>query len=175
MWPLWLGSFLFPSRGSGETSRDTQTQQDATTVESAAADFFSAQVGADTLRLENGNRSWSRQSRTDTGSRWPEAYISIAYAAVFPEDNLTTVASILFLDKDGTLSDLRPRGLLQGFNAIDFNALVGGEFMEAPPDNANRTSKGFSDYLWLFEKDDCRRWQQRGCLQEGRRSQIGIR
>ena len=56
------------------------------------------------------------------------------------------------MDTDGTLSDLRPRGLLQRFNAIDFNALVGGEFMEAPPDNANRTSNGFSDYLWLFEK-----------------------
>ena len=138
--------------GSAETSRDTQTRQDATTVESAAAEFFSSQVAADRLRSKTVTVLGRDNIEQITGTRWPEAYISNVYAAVFPEDDLTTVASILFLDKDGTLSDLRPRGLLQRFNAIDFNALVGGEFLEALPDNADRTSKGFSDYLWLFEK-----------------------
>ena len=71
---------------------------------------------------------------------------------MFPESNLDTIASITFLDKDGRLSNLRVRGLLQRFNAIDFNVLVDGEFLAAIPDNASRTSAGFSDYLWLFEK-----------------------
>lgn len=35
--------------GTGETSKDTQTKQDATTINTAAADFFSAQVGAEVL------------------------------------------------------------------------------------------------------------------------------
>ena len=138
--------------GFGETSRDTQTRQDATTVERAAADFSSAQVAAESLRSKTVTVLDQDNIEQITGSRWPEDYISNAYAAVFPEDDLTTVASILFLDKDGTLSDRRPRGLLQRFNAIDFNTLLDGEFLAAPPDNANRTSEGFSDYLWLFEK-----------------------
>ena len=138
--------------GSSESSRDTQTKQDATSMQSTAAEFFSAQVAAETLRSKTVTVNGLANIEQITGSRWPEDYISNAYAAVFPEDDSTTVASIIFLDIDGTLSDLRLRGLLRRFNAIDFNALVDGEFLETPPDNANRTSGEFNDYLWLFEK-----------------------
>ena len=138
--------------GFGESSRDTQTKQDATTIQSAAADFFSAQVGAETLRSKTVTLLGQDNLKQIRSTRWPEDYISSAYAAVFPESNLTTVASIIFLDKDGTLSDLRAGGLVQRFNAIDFNALQGGEFLATLPENADRTTKGFNDYLWLLEK-----------------------
>ena len=36
--------------GSGETSRDVQTKQDATTVGTSVADYFSDQDGAELLR-----------------------------------------------------------------------------------------------------------------------------
>ena len=35
--------------GTGETSKDTQAKQDATTVETAASDFFADQEGAEVL------------------------------------------------------------------------------------------------------------------------------
>ena len=140
--------------GSGETSRDTQTQQDATTVESAAGDFFGNQIAAETLTAKTVSVLSQNGIRQVKSSRWPEEYISVAHPTVFPLSNLTTdVASIIFLDKDGTLSDLRTRRLLQRFNAIDFNALLGGEFLATLPENADRTTKGFNDYLWLLEKD----------------------
>ena len=138
--------------GSGESSRDTQTRQDATTIQSAAADYFSDQVAAETLRSKTVTVLGQDNLEQTTSTRWPEDYISNAYAAVFPDNNLTTVANIFFLDKDGSLSDLRVRGLVQRFNAIDFNALLDGEFVTALPENADRTSKGFNNYLWLLEK-----------------------
>ena len=138
--------------GSGESSRDTQTRQDATTIQSAAVEFFSAQVAAETLGSKTVTLLGQDNFVQTTSTRWPEDYVSSAYGAVFPENDLTTVASIIFLDKDGTLSGLSVRGLVQGFNAIDFNALLGGEFLAELPENANRTSEGFNDYLWLLEK-----------------------
>ena len=35
--------------GTGETSRDTQTKQDATSIDTAAAEFFGDQDGAEVL------------------------------------------------------------------------------------------------------------------------------
>ena len=140
--------------GSGETSRDTQTKQDATTVESAAADFFSDQVAAETLTAKTVSVFDQDGIRQVKSSRWPEEYIATAYSTVFPEENLpTNIVSIIFLDTDGALSDLRIRGLLQRFNAVDFDALLDGGFMVSPPDNVDNTTEGFSNYLWLLERD----------------------
>ena len=122
--------------GSGETSRDTQTKQDATTVESAAAEFFGDQVAAETLTTKTVSVLSQDGIRQVTSTRWPEEYISNAYSTVFPQSNLqTNIASLIFLDTDGALSDLRIRGLLQRFNAVDFDALLDGGFLPAPPDN----------------------------------------
>ena len=139
--------------GTGETSKDTQTKQDATTVDSAAADFFSAQVPAETLTTKTVSVLGQDGIRQVTSTRWPENYISNAYSTVFPQGSLpTNIGSIIFLDTDGALSDLRVRGLLQRFNAVDFDALLDGGFLPTPPDNKDRTTEGFNDYLWLLER-----------------------
>ena len=85
-------------------------------------------------------------------TNWPENYISDTYSKVFPEGAISTVGSVTFLNSDGTLSDLTSRGLLQGFNAIDFNVLFDGGFLEAVPKSVSETSQDFSNYLWLLEK-----------------------
>jgi len=83
---------------------------------------------------------------------WPENVISDAYPKVFPEGEIATVGNVTFLDSDGTLSDLTARGLLQGFNAIDFDLLFDGGFLTTISNNVGQASQDFSNYLWLLEK-----------------------
>jgi len=58
--------------GAGETSRDTRTKQDANTVEAAAADYFSAQEGAEVLRPLTVDVLGDTGITQKTSSRWPE-------------------------------------------------------------------------------------------------------
>lgn len=138
--------------GSGQASRDTQTQQDGTSVESAVANFFGNQQGTKTRNPKVVEIFNQRDIKQVTSNKWPKKFITAAYPTVFPEGSQTAVGNILFLNKDGDLSDLRVRGLLQRFNAIDFDLLSEGGFLTSVPKNASETSRGFHNYLWLLEK-----------------------
>ena len=74
-----LAAIVVPAvSGTSETSRDAQTQQDATAAETAAADFFNAQGNAVVLESEtvtligtiNGATPSTSTSQTKS-SRWP--------------------------------------------------------------------------------------------------------
>ena len=69
--------------GTGETSKDTQTKQDATTLDTAAADFFSDQEGAEVLRPKTVQIFGVAGIEQQTSTRWPETYISEFYSEVF--------------------------------------------------------------------------------------------
>ena len=114
--------------GSGQTSRDTQSRQDATSVESALASYFGSLAGAEVLTFKVATVLGRIEVRQVISTSWPENFISDAYPKVFPEGEIATVGNVTFLDSDGTLSDLTARGLLQGFNAIDFDLLFDGGF-----------------------------------------------
>ncbi|PKB66136.1 MAG: hypothetical protein BZY81_07820 [SAR202 cluster bacterium Io17-Chloro-G4] len=138
--------------GSGQTSRDTQTQLDATTVETAVANFFGNQEGTETRNPLVVEVLGQRNIEQVTSNKWPEKFITVTYPEVFPEGTSSQIGSIFFEDKDGEVSDLRVRGLLQRFNAVDFDVLSEDGFLTAVPKNALETSRGFASYLWLLEK-----------------------
>ena len=138
--------------GSGESSRDAQTQQDATTVNSAVASFFSNQPSTEVRVPRTVTVLGVAGVTQETSTKWPEVYITDGYPEVFPEDNTSTVDSIVFLNPGGIQSDLTVSGLLSRFNAIDFAKLEDGGFLPEVPDSATVASAGFNNYLWLLEK-----------------------
>jgi len=146
--------------GTGGTSRDTQTKQDATTVQTAAADFFAApeQEGAEVLVPKTVTVLSRPNIRQVTSSRWPEDYISDRYSAVFLDEIVfgapsPTVNSILLLTGEDSVTPVTIRQLLENFNALDFDALIAGDFTAVEPDSATSLSSGlYNNYLWLLEK-----------------------
>ena len=140
--------------GSGDTSKDVQTKQDATTVGTAVADYFSDREGASivipkpvTVFDEDGNI-------ISTDSKWPEIAItaSLAYRGVFQEDR-SQIAAISLLDEEGNPSALSVRGLLENYNAVDFFALIDGGYLQSLPEGVDRFTKTFNNYLWLLKKE----------------------
>jgi len=138
--------------GSGQTSRDTQTKQDGTTVETAVANYFGNQQGTETRQPLVVEVLGQRNIEEVISNKWPEKYITEVYPLVFPQGVSSEIGSIFFEDKDGEISDLRVRGLLQRFNAVDFDILSDGGFLTTFPKSADETSRGFNSYLWLLEK-----------------------
>ena len=132
--------------GSGETSRDTRTQQDATTVETAAADFFADQEGAEVLTPKTVEVLGIAGIVQQTSSRWPEDYISEVYPGVF------NVRTLSLLTGDDGLSSVTVPQLLSNFNAIDFTRLVDGGFLAVEPDSSTQEGDGPPGYVWLLKK-----------------------
>ena len=83
--------------GRGDTSKDVQTQQDATTVGTAVADFFSAQEGASIL-IPRTVTVFEEDINITTDSHWPEIPITanLAYGNVFQETGSQIGAISLF-------------------------------------------------------------------------------
>ena len=140
--------------GSGETSRNTQTKQDATTVESAAADFFSAQEGAEVLSPKTVQVLGVSGIEQITSSRWPEDYISNAYPEVFTKTVTGgTVNTLFVLRGEDSTTPIAPKQLLENFNAVDFGKLIDGDFLAEEPDGATNLSGNlYNNYLWLLER-----------------------
>ena len=138
--------------GSGQTSKDTRSKGDATSIESALAGYLGSRGGVEVLVPKVATVLGRIEVKQVISTNWPENYISDTYSKVFPEGAISTVGSVTFLNSDGTLSDLTARGLLQGFNAIDFDVLFDGGFMAAVPKSVSETSQDFNNYLWLLEK-----------------------
>ena len=140
--------------GSGDTSKDTQTKQDATTVGTAVADYFSAQEGA-SIEIPSTVTVFDEEGiKIKTDSKWPEIPITanLAYRNVFQETT-SQIAAISLFDEEGNPSVLSVWGLLESYNAVDFFALLDGGFLQAPPDGAVLLTKTFSNYLWLLKKE----------------------
>ncbi|NQW21847.1 MAG: type II secretion system protein [SAR202 cluster bacterium] len=150
--------------GTSETSRDAQAQQDASTVGSAAASYFSDRDGAEALSpLAVTVLDVFPDVEQKTSSRWPERHLTVAYASVLPGDAITTVTQIDFLDEDGAVLtvidpannqaiDFTVEDLLKGYTAIDFDLLVDNSYMAETPASAKQGAEVYAPYLWAFEK-----------------------
>ena len=135
--------------GTGETSKDTQTKQDATTIETAAADYFSDQVGAEVLTTKTVDVQIFTGIQQKISSRWPEIYITDIYSSAFGDETIRDL-TILTADQASTVSIPE---LLENFNAIDFSLLLGGDYLAVEPDGSlQKTSDRYFNYLWLFKK-----------------------
>ena len=139
--------------GSGESSRDAQTRQDATTVEGAAADWFADQGGAEVLTPKTVSVFGVSGIQQIISSRWPEAYISDTYSDVFTTTvTSSSVNSVLVLSGEDSTTLITPKELLENFNAIDFNRLSPGGYIPDEPNGVSSlTSDLYADYLWLFQ------------------------
>ena len=143
--------------GTSETSKDTQTKQDDTTLETSSSDFFSDQEGAEVLTPRTVQVQDISGIKQQTSSRWPEKYITDVYSAAFFDETSggagdLTVNSLLLLKAD-LLSTVSIQELLENFNAIDFPALVTGDYMPVEPDGSTQLTGGrYFNYLWLFTK-----------------------
>ena len=139
--------------GSGETSRDVRTQQDANSVDAAVAHYFFDQEGAELLSEEMVTAVDEGGIIITTSSKWPETSITSAYQDVFQETGFA-VGPISFFNYDGTPAAISVRGLLENYTAINFLALKQGDYVQAAPQGVEQTSEGFSNYLWLLKKDN---------------------
>ena len=153
--------------GTGETSKDTQTKQDATTVETAASDFFADQEGAEVLNPLSANVLDQGPFQQLKSSRWPEEYVSVVYAEVLPPTTTSTVFSVTFITETGTISTITLEELLTKFNAVDFNALIAGNFMAVEPDGATQlTENRYNNYLWLLKKSSAAAGSSEGAARQ---------
>jgi len=164
-----LAAIVVPAvSGTSETSRDAQTQQDATSADTASADFFNAQGSADVLISEtvtvigtiNGVQANDTTTQTKS-SRWPEVFITAEdatatpaiYRAEFPTagtEFIGTDVNVIIIDQNGFA--IPAETLLSRFTALDIEELLGGGFVQKIPDSFDSQSRGFHNFLWLFRK-----------------------
>ena len=164
-----MAAIIVPAvSGASDTSRVAQTQQDAMSADTAAADFFNAQGNAQVLVSETVtvigtmNGATTSTSTTQTkSSRWPEVFITAEdvtitpaiYRAEFPtfgSDPLGSFMNVIIIDQNGFA--IQGETLLSEFTAINFEALLGGGFVQKIPDSFDSLSRGFHNFLWLFGK-----------------------
>jgi len=154
--------------GSGETSRDTQTVQDGTTIETSAADFFGNQTGSDLVetRTHITNQihpfSGGVTGAEATSTVWPEEFITTTYAIEFPSGGLDDIIdTVTIIEEDGTTITVKT--LLEGFTAIDFTELETANVLTNTPESVDAVGTvdlgtngnvNFHDFLWLFEIDE---------------------
>ena len=151
--------------GTGETSRDTQTVQDGTSIESSAADFFGGSTGAEFLEAKGDNVLdiviTTAATGEETSSQWPEEFLTDTYSAEFPVDT-SVIKTVTLLDEDGVVETVNPiKTLVHNFTAINFTDLQDGDFLTTTPDSVDAVSTAttggasfdFHNFLWLFEKD----------------------
>ena len=140
--------------GSGETSKDTQTKQDATTVDTAAGDFFADQVEAEVLTPKTVQVLGVSGIEQTTSSRWLEDNISAIYSNVFTTTVTgCTVSSLSLLTGEDSNTPITPKRLLENYNAVDFDALIADGFMAVEPDGSTQlTGDIYSNYLWLLKR-----------------------
>ena len=163
-----LAAVVVPAvSGTSEASRDAQTQQDATSLDTASAEFFNEQRDAEILKshkvelisLVNGVANIT--STQTISSRWPEKLITAEdltkpanYLAEFPTVTDTTITEteieLNIADLDG--NPISGADLLAKFTAVDFDKLVGGGFAQKQPNTLDGVSRNIHNYLWLFKK-----------------------
>ena len=151
--------------GSGETSKDTQTVQDGTTIETSAANFFGEATGASLVETNSVDGltffPYTEGDGTEeTSTLWPEQFISAAYATEL-FDSKIAVSKVTLTDSDGS-TPVTVKELFEGFTAISFTDLENADVLTSEPDSVILTSEitdlaagtvNFHNFLWLFEKD----------------------
>ena len=154
-----LAAIVTPAvSGTGEASRDAQTKTDATSLDTAASEFFNEQRDAEILKSHNVelisvvNGVENVTSTQTTSTRWPEKFITAEdptklslFLAEFPtvtdSANIETSVEMIITDLDG--SPISGADLLDNFTAVDFDILVEGGFAQKVPNTFTSLSNGF--------------------------------
>ena len=124
--------------GTGDTSKDVQTKQDATTVGTAVAEYFSDREEVAIKTPQSVTVFDEAGIIITTNTQWPEIPItaSTAYRSVFQETR-SEVGSIAFFDEEGNPSVLSVRGIMASYNAVDFSVLIEDGYLQSLPDGVD--------------------------------------
>ena len=162
-----LAAIIAPSvSGQGEVGRQTQSQGDAGSIDSAIIDYFQAQ-STDVQATEEVeltatvNGSAVASTAQLTSELWPEKFIAAStgatstgiYANEFPtsgSDSNGTVTNVKLTDLDGTV--ITGEALLDDYTAVDFDTLEVGFILKVPESATSLSSDVFHNFLWLLRK-----------------------
>ena len=89
--------------GTGQTSRDTQVQEDANTTGSAVVDYFDDQPVTEALTAQDVT-VLGLAATEEKSNQWPEEFISSTYPTAFEDPSIVTVANITLLDTNGAVA-----------------------------------------------------------------------
>ncbi len=158
-----LAGIIIPSVSQfGDSSVDAQAEQDVSTTNSAVADYFSDQEGAETRTQEEVDllATVNLVATTGTqvvGSKWPEVFITTGngataeYSLEFPALGSTDVTNVNIVDTDGNA--ISGKDWLEKYTAVDFTTLDTDGYVTQIPDTATvATDDGFHSYLWTLKK-----------------------
>lgn len=182
-----LAAIIAPAvSGTKDTSAQSQASQDALQVRSGANQYFSDQetvegveskdVSSLSVKLATAASdgddftgdnavSTSISATQKISSRWPELFITSsatssdsAYYAEFPVSGTTVIDTVYLLDFDDVV--IGGQALLEKYTAVDFDALLDGNYLEAKPKGVDATrdlvigdtTQSVHTLLWLFRK-----------------------
>lgn len=182
-----LAAIVAPAvSGTKDTSTDSQAAQDALQVRAGANQYFSDQeavegietntisslsikvatIASDGDDFDGTNEvSGTITATQKTSSRWPEVFITSSatssdsvYYVELPASGTSTIDTVYFVDIDDTV--IGGKTLLEKYTAIDFDALLDGNYIEAKPKGVDgtrdlvigNTTKKVHTLIWLFRK-----------------------
>ena len=165
-----LAAIVVPAvNGTGETSREAQGQQDATSIDSAAISYFQDQTAGQALTREevslitNVSGSTVTSTTQTISSRWPEKFITAedgSTATAVYVNEFTTAGSTSFTStvtnvivKDEAGATLSGNTLLAQYTAVDFDTLSNEAYVQKKPASADSLAQErFHNFLWLLRK-----------------------
>jgi prepilin-type N-terminal cleavage/methylation domain-containing protein len=176
-----LASILTPiASQSGESAKDAQAKQDASTIEQAKNQFFANKTSEADVQTSNSvlvtaqvNGLTPALTEQTVSARNPEIFIthstspstSSAYGNEFPTSASATdgvVTNVLLTDLDGV--NISAETFLEGYTAVDFALLLNDPEIEGntsliaeTPSSATAVStvngNAYHSALWLFKKN----------------------
>lgn len=182
-----LAAIVAPAvSGTKDTSTDSQSAQDALQVRAGANQYFSDQeavegvetntisalsikvatTAADGDAFTGSNEVSGTIAATEkTSSRWPEVFVTSSatssdsvYYVELPVSGSSVIDTVYFVDSDDTV--VGGQTLLEKYTAIDFDALLDGNYIEAKPKGVDatrdlvigNTTQAVHTLVWLFRK-----------------------
>jgi prepilin-type N-terminal cleavage/methylation domain-containing protein len=172
-----LAAIVVPAvSGTREASTEAEVKEGAFSVQSASADFFSAQASGEVITPPTRAINADINSNTDTGAaytqkqstRWPEKYLTddSATGGLYAEEFRTATSTAESRVREINITDLDEEiisrlTLLTKYTSIDFGVLTGTDttdsrakaFLTKEPKGVESVSADeFHDFLWLFQK-----------------------
>ena len=165
-----LAAIVVPAvSGFGETSREAQGQQDATSIDTATVSYFQDQPAGEVLTREEVSLTTEVSgsavtSTTQTiSSRWPEKFITAedgnTATAIYVNEFTTegtepfssTVTNVIVKDEGG--ATINGETLLTQYTAVDFDTLAEESYVQKKPNSADSLAfDRFHNFLWLMRK-----------------------
>ena len=133
--------------GSGQTSRDTQVQEDANTAMSSVTQYFDDQGATEVFEAKTVDVLAKTDIEQETSNQWPENFITDAYDTAFEATtvggtatNITaTVNQITFLDSTGKTALIEDGDIPNEVRLFISSNNVGTEFTAGDDDGTTAT------------------------------------